>query len=366
MKTPDKGKQRRPKKKIMPRVSLGAIVSENLPLPIVQYPGHYGTFFGFSQDRDTSVVMCTCAQIPLLNYIKLHKLNFSENNYQAKLHSEFPAAITKLLVKWDGNFPLPFDFGKGICHKCNHISPTLRYCHEMYGTRFLQYYGWYVNQTYLRLGILLSYFPSETKYLNEICPKEIQNDIDEINTLEKISPTDNQALIDYLSKNVNWNKSDSSLQFWNNLRRENPQYWENIEVIISRKRRDFSNKIENITREELGFKHIGEGWVNETILYQIIKRIFPHREVIFHSKPAWLNGLEIDVYIPSLKIGFEYQGEQHYHPVNNWGGIKALEEIQKRDARKMYLCLEYDVRLITVDFTEPLTEDYIRRLINLP
>lgn len=64
-------------------------------------------------------------------------------------------------------------------------------------------------------------------------------------------------------------------------------------------------------------------------------------------------------------LGFEYQGQQHYHPIKAWGGIKALNELRIRDNRKKELCKNNGIKLIEIDYTEPLTEEYIRNKINL-
>ena len=82
-----------------------------------------------------------------------------------------------------------------------------------------------------------------------------------------------------------------------------------------------------------------------------------------HHRPEWLNGLEFDIYIPDIKTAFEYQGIQHYRPVKAWGGEKAFEEVKHRDARKVLMCKQLGIRLIKVDYTEPLTENYIGALL---
>ena len=46
-------------------------------------------------------------------------------------------------------------------------------CHEMYGVTFIQRFGWYVQQAYLRQGIL----PSTTVYLPDVTPAEFVEDI---------------------------------------------------------------------------------------------------------------------------------------------------------------------------------------------
>jgi Double zinc ribbon len=137
----------------------------------------------------------------------------------------------------------------------------------------------------------------------------------------------------------------------------------NLRKIASKKKRAFTTKIENIVRQEFGIRNVGEGWVSETILYQIVKRIFIKEEVLRHDRPDWLEGLELDIFVPSLNLAFEYQGQQHFHPIRLWGGSQGLQDLQERDSRKAKLCASCGIDLIAIDYTEPLTEDYIYRIL---
>ncbi|KAB2190938.1 hypothetical protein F9B44_17815, partial [Staphylococcus epidermidis] len=76
-------------------------------------------------------------------------------------------------------------------------------------------------------------------------------------------------------------------------------------------------------------------------------------------RPNFLEGLEIDIYVPELKIGFEYNGVQHYKPVEHWGGEESLKKQQVRDKRKRQLCDQNDVKLIIIKYDEQLSKDLI-------
>ena len=62
--------------------------------------------------------------------------------------------------------------------------------------------------------------------------------------------------------------------------------------------KELHNSIENLARETLGFKKIGETWVSETILFNIVKGLYPYSKVIKHHRPKWLQGLELDIFLP--------------------------------------------------------------------
>ena len=58
--------------------------------------------------------------------------------------------------------------------------------------------------------------------------------------------------------------------------------------------------------------------------------------------PNFLNNgkshLRLDFYLPKYNIAIECQGEQHFKPIEFWGGDKGLEEQIERDERKFNLC----------------------------
>ena len=69
-------------------------------------------------------------------------------------------------------------------------------------------------------------------------------------------------------------------------------------------------------------------------------------EFIAQYKTEWLNRMSIDIFIPSLNLGIEVQGLQHYKPVQYWGGEDAFRKVIERDKLKKKLCEENNVKLI--------------------
>lgn len=120
----------------------------------------------------------------------------------------------------------------------------------------------------------------------------------------------------------------------------------------------------NMVREELGFPAIGEKWITETELYRIIKALFPHEEVIHHYRDKWLDGLELDIYIPKKKLGIEYHGIQHFEAIDAWGGKKGLNMTQKRDEKKIRRCEMNNVKLICFTYEDDISpRNVINKLI---
>ena len=118
-------------------------------------------------------------------------------------------------------------------------------------------------------------------------------------------------------------------------------------------------ELENELRVKFGYPKIGEKWISETILYQIVKELFAEREIIFHYRGKELEGLEIDIFIPSLKLGFEYQGEQHFKAIEHWGGVEGLNKRIENDKKKKNLCGLNKYHLIEVFYHEGLSNSSI-------
>ncbi|MDK6275478.1 hypothetical protein QP116_07010 [Pseudoglutamicibacter cumminsii] len=112
--------------------------------------------------------------------------------------------------------------------------------------------------------------------------------------------------------------------------------------------KDIARRAENMVREEAGVPRVGEGWISETRLYRELAEAFPEYEVQQHASPPWLGRQHLDVFIPGLSVGIEYQGAQHYRPIEFFGGQEAFEATVKRDARNRRLCTRNGVRLVLV------------------
>lgn len=330
----------RPAKKTdVPVVVDSKYVHENLPLPFVHYPELYGTFIGFSESEDDQVVFCHCSKGAIENYLVLHHHNIHEvKSLRDALYSNqfFPDIISKQSIESTGE-GFSISFKEKICHRCNMSTPSVRYCHEMYGGNFKQYFGWYIKQTSFRLGI------SGFQYLSNVTPESLIEEIQERNEL--------------------LNKRNNLVEHVDAMQSRIPDEVFELDKIISKFSRKISKQIENITRQEFGFRKVGEGNVSEAILTNIIRNIFPNEEILTHHRPKWLAGLELDIFLPGINIGVEYQGQQHFHPVKAWGGMKALLALQERDKKKRELCKKYKIELIEVDYTEPLELKYIKKKI---
>ncbi|GAB4448649.1 MAG: hypothetical protein Fur0028_03740 [Bacteroidales bacterium] len=118
-------------------------------------------------------------------------------------------------------------------------------------------------------------------------------------------------------------------------------------------------RVENDLRQYFGYPKIGEKWISETHLFHLIKEIFPNHDPIFHYRGKELQGLELDIFIPALKLGIEYQGEQHYQIIEHWGGEKGFEKRIENDKRKLELCKQNNYTLVEFTFNDDINRDFV-------
>ena len=105
-------------------------------------------------------------------------------------------------------------------------------------------------------------------------------------------------------------------------------------------------------------------WKHELTLFQMVRKKYP--DTLYQYRPEWLGRQSLDLYIPSLQTAIEYQGIQHYLPVDFFGGEDALKERQELDDQKRQLCEENQVRLIEWSYDiEPTITNLQKTLITI-
>ena len=100
-------------------------------------------------------------------------------------------------------------------------------------------------------------------------------------------------------------------------------------------------KIYNELLEKSGYKD--NKWKNEYNLYLLVKTYF--NDAIFQYKFEELGEQRIDIFIPSLNIAIEYQGEQHYFS-GIFGDESDFKHGQLLDERKRKICKDNNIHLI--------------------
>jgi hypothetical protein len=126
---------------------------------------------------------------------------------------------------------------------------------------------------------------------------------------------------------------------------------------------DLCTNCENQLRREKGIPEIGCQWKSETEIYAFIKELFVDYEVFRHHSPSWLAPMHLDVYVPELRLAIEYQGQQHYVPVNIFGGQEGFEKTKVRDTIKKKLCQKNKVYLLCIRHDDEEPEKTIAKFI---
>lgn len=86
-----------------------------------------------------------------------------------------------------------------------------------------------------------------------------------------------------------------------------------------------------------------------------IKKLFPKFKILEHIKLPE-TGMHLDIFCPQAMVAFEIQGEQHWQPVEKFGGVVSFAKRQERDARKRNLCARLGIKLIEIsESTDILT-----------
>ena len=102
----------------------------------------------------------------------------------------------------------------------------------------------------------------------------------------------------------------------------------------------------------------------------LIKRILELSNIGFISQFRFCkcknkNPLIFDFYLPDYNCCIEYDGEQHFKPVDFFGGEKHFKIQQKNDKIKTEYCKENGIKLIRIPYTDygKLNEDYLLSLL---
>lgn len=119
----------------------------------------------------------------------------------------------------------------------------------------------------------------------------------------------------------------------------------------------YHNKLKEIKSlfiEENELKYGDERWTSEKYIFFSIQKKFKGLKVFHHYSPPFLGLQHYDIYIPSKKIAVEYNGRQHYEPVEFFGGIEGFKETIRRDKKKKEISEKHGVTLLTHKYDEPI------------
>ena len=70
-----------------------------------------------------------------------------------------------------------------------------------------------------------------------------------------------------------------------------------------------------------------------------------------------INALPFDFYLPDYNIAIEYDGRQHFEPIEYFGGQKAFEYTQKHDNIKNEYCKNNNIKLLRIPYFKNVEEE---------
>lgn len=100
---------------------------------------------------------------------------------------------------------------------------------------------------------------------------------------------------------------------------------------------------------------------NQTILYNILKKEFKNETILYEYSPSWLGKQRFDIYFPDYNIAVEYDGQQHFVPIEHFGRKVNYIKTKERDKLKDKLAIENKCQLFRIQYN--YTIDQLNQLI---
>lgn len=300
-----------------------------------------------------------------LSYNNLYKFNFSGFKRHFEFHSVSLESCTFHGLNYYEKEIDRFDF-------VNQAIPQLQL-----KKRFEQYPGVTHHLILLRMEDITGKYCfgfAETKgtvhtYIQKLC-QELEENAYKWEHLYAVSCLDINMNVDFLDAFFSWKGKRKRWRLENKF----SYYYED---------RDFKNDNELFT---IGHAYIEEAkkgrydhcefgtfikplnrWKSEELVYKTVKKLYKEHEVIYQYKPYFLTtdkgNMSYDIYICGLKIAIEYQGKQHFEPIDYFGGMENFEKQKARDLIKARLSRENGIKLVYINYWDSITPDVIRTRI---
>lgn len=97
-------------------------------------------------------------------------------------------------------------------------------------------------------------------------------------------------------------------------------------------------------------------WKAEESAFLSLQALLPGVPLERHAMPSWLAPQHLDIFVPGAGVAIEYQGEQHYRPIELFGGKAGFAATIRRDENKRQLCLLAGVTLEYIRFDEDASQ----------
>lgn len=124
---------------------------------------------------------------------------------------------------------------------------------------------------------------------------------------------------------------------------------------VCQNRDEYSKKYTRILIQLAEKGIISKRWRTEFDLYLLAKSYYS--DAIYQYHDNFLDKQSLDIFIPSVNLGLEYQGIQHYEAIDFFGGNEGFEERQKLDALKRKKCMDKGILLVEWHYGKDVTDD---------
>lgn len=106
----------------------------------------------------------------------------------------------------------------------------------------------------------------------------------------------------------------------------------------------------------------------QTELYNKLKEAFPDVNILYETSTEWLCPQRFDIYFLDFNIAVEYDGQQHYTPIEKFGGEIKFERTKELDKLKEEKCRNNNCKLFRLKYNYKIEDfnqlvDNIRHLI---
>ena len=103
------------------------------------------------------------------------------------------------------------------------------------------------------------------------------------------------------------------------------------------------------------------GHNSEIEVYRLLKQYYPN--TVYQFRDLWLGRQSLDIFIPEISVGIEYQGKQHFERSSLFGfDDEKFRKLVERDKNKKLLCLENGINLLYWDSSMKINIFELNRL----
>lgn len=127
-----------------------------------------------------------------------------------------------------------------------------------------------------------------------------------------------------------------------------------LSKVRKREKKNLREELDLIYEDLLITQNLPKRWKGEFELFKLIKKHY--EDARFQYSPDWLSPQRYVIFIPSLNIAIEYQGIQHFQPVDFFGGEEGYQHRLALDEKKLIKSKNNGVKVIEWLYTESMSK----------